>query len=154
MTQRTTSFWKKALTKQHVSALLASSLSRLHLKHGKGALADHLEVTPKTLDNAMTGKTVPEGLVLINLLAADPTALDEVLAAIGLRVTPLKTEAANDFHTAADLAKAAGTFIDALSDGHRCHNETLALGAIFRDLLPRINGIVSEADSIRTGRAA
>lgn len=58
------------------------------------------------------------------------------------------------FHTAADLAMAAGNFIEALRDGHRDHLETLHLAGLFRDLLPRMQAVVGEADRIRSEAAA
>lgn len=142
------------VSKDRFQTLLATSWGRVWPKVGKGTMADKMDSNTKTIDRAVTGSNLPEAHTVFNSLLAHPTALDEVLTAYGFRLAPLHADAANDFHTASELARAAGTFIDALSDGRRCHNETLALGAIFRDLLPKISAIVGEADQIRTGKVA
>lgn len=137
------------LPKHRVSALLASGWARVSMKLGKGAFADRLETTEKTVENAMAGRTLPEAHTVFNSLAADQTALDEVLAAYGYRLTPLHATAANDMVAAAGVINAMGELVKALSDGSRDHNETLAVAALIRPHLPHLNAILTEADGLR-----
>ncbi|MBB4642344.1 hypothetical protein [Rhizorhapis suberifaciens] len=138
---------------QQFHALMVAGLARTAAKVGRGTLADSMGRTVRALDKVFAG-SCPEPKALFDLLVDEPQALDELYARYGFKLAPLTADAANDFHTAADLARAAGAFMDALSDGQRDHLETLALGALFRDLLPRIQAVVSDADRIRSGVAA
>lgn len=138
-----------ALPKHRVSALVSAGWSRAVLKLGKGAFADHVETTERTVENGLAGKTLPEAHTVLNSLAADPTALDELFAAYGLRVVPLHSEAANDLVTAGGVINAMGEMIARLADGTRCHNDTLAIAALLRPHIPAMTAIVSEADALR-----
>ncbi len=121
---------------------------------GKGTLADKMEVHSKTVDRALVGDTVPNVRNLFNSLLADPTALDELADLYGVVIRPKSSQAANDLHTAACMANATGSFIEALSDGKRDHRETLALADMFRPLLKMLGAVVEEADRIKSGEAA
>ena len=121
---------------------------------GKGTLADKMEVNTKTVERALTGVSVPHARSLMGALLADPTALDELGDLYGVVIRPKSSQAANDLHTAACMASAAGSFMEALSDGKRDHNETLALADLFRPLLKMLGAVVEEADRIKTGTAA
>ena len=139
---------------QQFHALMVAGLARTAATIGRGAVADKMGRTVRALDKVFAG-SCPEPKALFDLLAEEPHALDELFAGYGFASPrPLNTQAANDYHTAADLAKVAGSFMDALSDGRRDHNETLMIGALLRDLLPRIQAVVGEADAIRLGGAA
>lgn len=117
-------------------------------------MADRMGSNTKTIDRAVTAENLPEAHTVFNSLIADPTALDQILREYGYCLRPLTAEAANDMHTAADLARAAGSMVDALSDGRRDHLETLQLGEIFRHLQPKLTAIICEADAIRSGEKA
>ena len=138
-----------ALPKQRVSALLAAGWARIALKHGKGKLADGVDATEKTVENAMAGRTLPELHTALNSLTIDPTALDELLAGYGFRLCPLHADAANDLATAAGVIQAAGELVRAHADGRRDHNETLAVAALFRPYMAAIEAIICEADRLR-----
>jgi hypothetical protein len=145
-----TSFPKiAALPKHRVSALLSAGWARVAARVGKGRLADGIEATEKTVENAMSGRTVPELHTALASLAVDPTALDELLAGYGVRLAPLHAEAANDLQTAAGVVNAMGALIARLADGVRCHNDTLAVGSLLRPHMPALTAIVSEADQLR-----
>ena len=145
---------KRALSKQHVSGALAAGWARVSAKVGKGAFADRVEISTGTVDNALTGKSVPELHTALNSLMVDHTALDETLALYGLKVCPLAADAANDMATAADLSHLAGALIEALSDGVRNHTETLALADRCRPLVKALSALVQEADAIKLGEVA
>jgi hypothetical protein len=140
---------KAPLTKQHVSRAIAAAWSRITVTPGRGQFADHLEISTGTVDNAMTGKTVPELHTALNSLLFDPTALDEVLALYGFRLAPSTAEAANDMALAAGVTIAMGQLVAALSDGRRDHTETLTIADLLRPHLPAITAIVREADQLR-----
>ena len=68
-------------------ALIVQGLARLAAKHGRGRLADAMGRSPRQLDNVFAGAD-PKPKALFDALTLDPTALDELLAAYGLRVAP------------------------------------------------------------------
>lgn len=140
---------RAAVPKHRVSALLAAGWARVCAKMGKGAFADALEATEKTVENAMAGRTLPEAHTVFNSLRADETALDEVLASYGFRLTPLHATAANDMVAAAGVINAMGELVKALSDGKRDHNETLSIASLIRPHMPHLTAILAEADRLR-----
>lgn len=145
----------RAPSETEVSRAVAAGLFRaIGTCGGKGALADKMEVSTKSVDRALTGDSVPHGRSLFASLLADPTALDELADLYGVVIRPKSSQAANDLHTAACMATAAGSFIEALSDGKRDHTETLALADMFRPLLKMLGAVVEEADRIKSGEAA
>lgn len=137
------------LPKHRVSALLSAGWARVIAKVGKGAFADRVEASARTVENALAGNTNPELHTALNSLAVDPTALDEVMAGYGFRLIPLHAEAANDLATAAGVVNAMGELIARLADGDRDHNDTLAVAALLRPHVPAIEAIVREADALR-----
>jgi hypothetical protein len=135
--------------KQRVKALLAAGWARVASRHGKGALADAIDATERTVENAMAGSTLPELHTALNSLSLDPTALDEVLAAYQLRLCPLHSRAANDLETAAGVINAMGALVTAMADGHRDHNETLAIATLLRPFMPALECLLRDADHVR-----
>ncbi len=135
--------------KHRVSTLLAAGWARVIARVGKGAFADRLECSENTISNALAGKTTPELHTALNSLAVDHTALDEVLASYGFRITPLHAEAANDLAMSAGVINAMGELVARLADGERDHNDTLAVAALLRPHIPAISAIVREADELR-----
>lgn len=138
-----------ALPKHRVGALLSAGWARCVAGIGKGQFADAAETTTRTVENALAGNTNPELHTALNSLAADPTALDELLAGYGFRLTPLHSSAANDMQTAAGVIGAMGELVSALADGIRDHRETLAVANLLRPHLPAMTAIIREADELR-----
>lgn len=136
-------------SKSDVSARLIAGWARIIVTHGKGKFADKLDIDTKTVGRAMSGESTPELHTVFNSLAVDPTALDEVAALYGVEIRPKHTAAANDMETVADLSHLVGKWVEALSDGHRCHRETLELANVMRPLLHRLNAVCAEADGLR-----
>lgn len=133
---------------QDVGAKLAAGWARVGATSAKGKFADAIGVrSTTTVDNALTGKTVPELHTALNSLLYDPTALDEVMALYGLRVCPRDAEAANDMETIHGLSGAVTEWVSRLMDGKRCHRDTLALANIFRPLIAEMQAIVHQADA-------
>lgn len=145
-----TSFQQHApLAKQRVSALLSAGWARVAASVGKGKLADGVDATEKTIENAMAGRTLPELHTALNSLTVDPTALDELFAGLGFRLCPLHSDAANDLETAGGVVAAMGELIRRLADGTRCHLDTLAIAALLRPHMPAMEALIHEADKIR-----
>ncbi len=137
------------LPKHRVSALLSAGWARIVAIQGKGSFADRIETTTRTVDNGLTGNTLPEAHTIFNSLVADRGALDELFAEYGLKVVPIHAEAANDMATVAGFCDAAGELASAIADGHRNHTETLRVADKLRPHLPAAMAIVREADAIR-----
>lgn len=147
MSVRTSSV--KTLSATELQPKLAKAWARVIATVGKGAFADKCGCDPDTIDNALTGKSVPRAHTLLNSLTADPTALDEVLALYGLKVVPNQADAANDLNVAAGASEISSAICHALSDGKRDHRETLNIAELIRPHLPSLTAIVREADTIR-----
>lgn len=141
---------KTAPVKSDVSAALSVAWARASRRAGKGAMADKIGTSTKTIDRALTGETVPELHTALASLLADESALDEVFALYGLnRPRWAHSAAANDLHTVSNLTGLASTFCRALEDGDRDHRETLELADLIRSLKPALAAILAEADHIR-----
>ena len=140
---------RTVLAKGRVSALLSAGWARSIAAVGKGVFADALEVSDNTIGNALAQRTTPELHTVLNSLVVDPSALDELLAGYGYRLCALHNEPANDLATAAGVISAMGNLVEALSDGHRDHNETLAVAQLLRPHMPAVNAIIHEADALR-----
>ena len=137
------------LTKDRAKALLASGLQRSVVKHGADEVALAAGCTKRCIEKALAHETLPSMETALNALTIEPTVLDELLAAYGLRLCPLHADAANDLTTAAGLSGAVSKLVEACADGVRDHNETLAVAALLRPHLPAIQAIVREADQLR-----
>ncbi len=113
-------------------------------------MADTISASVKTIDRALVSETVPELHTALASLAFDETALDEVFALFGRARPPrLETMAANDMATISGLSGLVTVFCDALKDGRRDHQETLALADLIRGLQPVLCDIVDQADRLR-----
>jgi len=137
------------LTETRFGELLTAAWGRVRAKHTGASFAEALGVTPETVGNALSGRTMPKGHTIFNSLRADPTALDEVAAHYGFKLIPLNSDAANDLATAAGTIEAMGAMVRSLDDHHRDHNETLAIAQLLRPHLPALNAIVNQADQLR-----
>ncbi len=137
------------LTKDRAKSLLASGLQRAVSKHGADEVALAAGCTKRCIEKALAHDTMPSMETALNALTIEPTVLDELLAAYGLRLCPLRSEAANDLLVAGGVIDAMGKLVSAHADGVRDHNETLSIAALLRPHLPAIQAIVREADELR-----
>lgn len=135
-------------SKKEVSGALAAGWARVSAGR-KGAFADNLDVNPKTVDRALTGESTPELHTVLNSLADDPTALDEVFRLYDRRLVAITATEGCDYATIAALAKLVSQYAEALSDGHRCPRETCQLADTIRPLIPMLSGILAQADKIK-----
>ncbi|MEN9924045.1 MAG: hypothetical protein RL268_171 [Pseudomonadota bacterium] len=140
---------RKPINKTKLSSALGAAWGRVSHEIGKGTFADKADFDEVTISRAMRGPSLPSAEHLLNSLCADQSALDEVLALYGLAIKPRVSQAANDMELAAGLGHGLSELIDRLRDGRRCHLDTLALAELFRRVIPQLQAIVDEADSIR-----
>lgn len=140
---------RKAVSKTRLSRALAAAWSRCANTMGRGTFADAAEFDAVTYDRAIKGPSLPAAENLLNSLAADPTALTEVVALYGLKLSPVLAEPANDFELAAQLGHTLAELIERLRDGKRCHVDTAVLAALFRQLIPQMQAVVDEDDMRR-----
>lgn len=141
----------KARSRATLSKALSAGWSRVALAIGKGKFADDAEFDVVTINRALTGPSLPSAENLLNSLAADPSALAEVLALYGLQVSPLVATTANDFELAARIGHTLAEFLERLRDGQRCHVDTAVLAPMFRDLIPQMQAIVDQDDARKLG---
>jgi hypothetical protein len=143
-------FHKRArLTKERSKALLASGLHRAVSANGLAEVALAAGCCERSIQNALSLDTLPSLDVILNAMDLEPTILDELFAAKGLRVAPLHSEAANDLQIAAGVSAVASAICKALTDGQRDHKETLEIAKLIRPHLPALTAIVREADELR-----
>lgn len=141
---------REPLGKDVVQSKLTRAWARVLDQHGgkcKGKFADQLGVCSTTVENAMSGKTVPELHTALNSLLFDKTALNEVLELYGVTIAPLMSEAANDLQVIAGMNDASSEWLNRIIDGRRCHRDTAALAKLFRPLIAKMQGVIEEADA-------
>lgn len=136
-------------SKSKLSAALGAAWGRVANEVGKGKFADDAGFDAITINRALTGPSLPSAEHLLNSLAADPTALDEVMALYGLALRPVRVTSGTDMELCAGLGNALAEYLHRLADGKICHTDKLAMAALFRPLIPQMAAIVDEADAIR-----
>ena len=139
-----------APAKSDVSDALAVGWARASRSTGKGAMADAIGASTKTIDRALTGETLPELHTALASMLVDESALDEVFTLYGLERPRRKSaQAANDLATVSGLSNVVSRFCDALSDGTRDHRETLELAELVRGVMPALTALLDEAARVR-----
>lgn len=104
-----------------------------------------------TVRRGIAGPSLPSAENLLNSLAANPTALDEVLALYGLQATDKTASPANDMDLVASLMGAAAEYLERIRDLKRCHVDTAILAKLFRPLIPQMQAIVDEDNARAVG---
>lgn len=132
-------------------ALLVQGLARLAAKHGRGKLADAMGRSGRQLDNVFGGAD-PKPKALFDTLTLDTTALDEVMAAYGLRVVRQAQGSEDDLRLASGIAAGLAKLIESNADGIRDHNETIAIAAVIRPHLGALTNIINQADELTRPR--
>lgn len=139
------------LSKEQVQARLAQAWSRTiatQYKGNKTAFAGRVGCHPDTISNALAG-TLPELHTVLNSLIACPNALDEALALYGLQLVARDEAMTPDMQALHQMSRALAEFIDALRDGKRTHQETLALAEQFRPVVAALTAIIHEAEGLK-----
>ena len=140
-----------ALDEARFHALLVQGLARVAAKHGRGQLSDAMGRSGRQLDNVFGGAD-PKPKALFDALTLDPTALDEMMAAYGLRVVPIAQGSEGDLRLASGIASGLAKLIESNADGVRDHNETLAIAAVIRPHLGALTNIINQADELTRPR--
>lgn len=139
-----------ALPKHRVKALLSAGWARSIASigaGGKATFADRCDTTERTIDNGLSQNTLPEAHTIFNSLAADTTALDEILAEYGFQLIPIHARAEDDLALAGDLSDVTCDLIR--GRGKRSPRDTLNLADKLRPLINAEEAIVREADHLR-----
>ncbi len=140
----------KPVSEQQYHGMLIAGLSRVSASIGRGALADKSGRTTRALDKLFSGASGDTtGKGLLDFLAADPSALDEVLALYGFQLAPLGFDAALDFEIIADTSGLLAEHTEAMRDGRRDHRETMRIADKARPVVQRFQSIIAEADKLR-----
>lgn len=138
-------------TKEEVSDALAMDWVKLAPIGQRLAFAGKVGAKdPKTITKAISGEGLPEAHTILNSLLSDPAALFHTFRLYGGCFVPVDAEAANDNATISGLLKASSEYFERMSDGCRCHKDTLALADLFRPLVPAILAVIMEADALRS----
>lgn len=137
------------LTEEEARQSLASGLLRLCSANGPSRVGLEAGCDEKTIRNARDQKSTLRLDLAFNLLALDPTALNELAGRYGFKLTPITAQYANDLHTAAGLLDGASELIKAQEDGVRDNTETCRVADILRPHLPAAVAIVQQADQLR-----
>lgn len=142
-------FQKKPLDKKEVSDALGADWHRASREIGKGTFADGIGVgCTETVNNAITGRTVPELHTALNSLLTCHTALFKTFQLYGGVFVPTEPGDCDDNATISQMLRAATEHFDRMKDGRRDHNDTLALAELFMPLVPAMLCVIREAGEL------
>lgn len=139
----------RKLTKDRAKALVASDWQRIAATQGLDALAAEGACSRRCIEKALAHDSLPEFHTLLNTLDADSTALDTSLAEKGFCITPIEMEFENDLELIAELSALLTEWLDAMKDGKRDHVELMRIASRIRQILPKLRGVVGQADKLR-----
>lgn len=139
----------RKLTKDRAKALVATDWQRVAAAQGLDGLAAEGACSRRCIEKALAHDSLPEFHTLLNTLDADPTALDSSLAEKGFCLVPLEMGFDQDMTVITELSALLTDWLDAMKDNRRDHTETLRIATRIRQLLPKLRGVVGEADKLR-----
>lgn len=142
-----------ARSKTDLSTALSAGWSRVRNSMGQGAFADKADLEDVTIRRGIAGPSLPAAENVFNSLAADTTALNEVLSLYGLIATPKVTGEISDMDLITSMSGAVAEYLRRMADGRRCHIDDGALASLFRPIIPQMQAIV-DADNARRGVAS
>lgn len=112
--------------------------------------AERIGVSEGTVQNARNRKAKLSGETLARIgHEFGPAALDPFADMMEAIVIPKRCDATNDMLTIIGMSHGIGTWVDALRDGHRDHQETIALADLFRPIATALQTLIREADEHR-----
>lgn len=135
-------------SEQQFQARLVQGWSRCIATIGKGTFADKSGRTVRALDKVLGGGGVT-AKGLLDSLTADPSALDELLADYGFKLTALDAVDGADAHLLAATAGLAATHAEAMADGRVDHVEEQRLAAAARPVVAEWTARIARADRKR-----
>jgi hypothetical protein len=127
---------------------LVAGWCRAIAKVGKSRFAHGIGMTPRGLDKVLAG-TTPKAHTIFNSRAADPSALDELLGAYGVRLVPASAACSSDDNAGLCLLRAATKCIEAEADGAKDHAELFAMEPELRDGAAKIAAMLARIDRLR-----
>jgi hypothetical protein len=137
------------LTKDAAKSAVSLALARLTHAHGMGAVADQAGCSARTLAEAKAEHSLPELHTLLNLLPLDPSALDELLAPMGLKVVPVEAGGLDWQGVSANMAGFLAALLDALRDGRVDHRERATLMNQARPMVQELTAAIAQHDRER-----
>ena len=105
------------LTETDYRRLLAKGITRVTGNTEVGRFGIATGCGEKTMRNARDEKTSLHGATAFNMLLQDPTALDEILAALGFRLSPVEATMGDEARLLADTLALASDHAEAMADG-------------------------------------
>ena len=139
----------RKLTHDRAKSLVATGLQRAVNNHGFEQVRTEATCKEGCLRHALSLISLPSLHYLLNVMPIEPTVLDEALAEVGFCVMPLEVDFDQDMVLLSELSGLLSEWLGAMKDNKRDHIETLRIGARIRQLLPKLRGIVGEADRLR-----
>lgn len=140
---------RRRLTRDRAKSLIATGLQRAVHKHGFDQVAIEAGCKDTCLRTALGQATLMEAHYVLNALMLDGTVLDEALAHVGFCLVPLEMDFDADMEVISELSGLMTEWINAMKDGKRDHIETQQIAARIRYLLPKLRGVVGQADELR-----
>ena len=140
----------RPLTESEYRAAVGKALRRATVDNNNmGRLAAAADCEDRTLRNARAETTSLAGRSLLNLLAIEPSIMDELLAHFGLRLVATDSSAPAYAQLLADVAGLAAVTADAMADGRVDHTEEAELVELQRELAPVLAANVARYDRKR-----
>ena len=136
------------LTDSEYRTLVAAGVRRASAKNGVARLGLQVGADERTLRNARDGKSSLCGSTLVNLLAADPHALDELLAHFGVKLVPIDASGDSDADLNADVAALNAEVACAMRDGKIDRIENARILAKARPVVRELAGRIAAADRV------
>ncbi len=135
------------LLEEDFRRLVSATLRRLLAARKQGELAYVAGVEERTIANALHERNSLGAKAVLNLLLADPTALDELLAHYGLKAVPADAAGANDhMQVMAGAAGFTSTMAEALADGRVDHRERAVIAENARALHAQLGQLIAAHD--------
>ncbi|WP_426163038.1 hypothetical protein [Sandarakinorhabdus sp. DWP1-3-1] len=139
----------RLLTDDDYRRLSSAGIRRVSAADGCARLALEVGCDERTMRNARDRRSSLSGASLFNMLAKDPSALDELLAHFGYRAAPIDAATADDAGLNADVAHLNAVVAEAMRDGRIDHIENARVLDAARPVVQTLTGRIASA-----GRAA
>ena len=137
-------------------ANLVAGLSRVAVVIGRGNLADKSGRTTRALDNIFSGSNSGETYKkLLDLLCADMSALDEVLALYGVGIHPLPSDDSDpgrEIDEIEALHALTGAKLELMRGGKRDHRNVIQMGDKARPVAMAAHRAIAAADNAKRGQ--
>lgn len=138
----------RTLDEQSFHDRLVAGWSRAIASLTKPVFAHRIGMTTRGLEKVLAGST-PHACTIFNSRAAEPTALDEVLAGYGLRLVPADSACSSDEHAGLALLRAAHKCVEAEADGVKDHQELLAMEPELRASASIVANMLARIDALK-----